>query len=251
MQKHKGNVVIIILLIIVVVIIVGLMNYKMKLDKKTLNEPSKIEQMDQRIEAHIAADNQNAIILAHDEVLNPFISNDGAQTIQLPKTEKPPITPTQSTGTPLQKKEIGATNVTNLQPNGLPIPLETTLLDYPAKFNNGDLAIQIDNTQGKSNILVYLYHLRPLNTDSTTNTPTLATGAYVTVGSTLTFDHVQSGVYQIKWVVLSSNTAYQNTPFRVFRDNKYAYDRVLIFKDTDPKTDKVQKISITALNLSR
>lgn len=252
MQDQKGNVIIVILLFFVLVSIAVLVSFKVNHPAKPTARQSKVIAMDEKIQNYLASQPDAPVLLEPDEILNPFNTDAATQAIHVPAQQTALATSlSKQADLPVLADKLPAIlNATTTMPNGRPLPLQDGYVsDYPQmNFNKGQLAVHIENVQGKSNLLVFLYHLRPLNTPESESLPQIAAAAYVSAGQNFSFEKISSGYYQLKWVLLSNNTAYKNKPFSVFRDNKIAYDRLFVFKHEDREnTAKSTKISLSEI----
>lgn len=194
----------------------------------------------------MAQQSQQHVVLNEGEVLNPFDTTVQRQI--------------QTTGQILSNKSFAAPNdvaaINNLvqspnliliTPTGKEIPAGTGYLnDYPINNRYGHLNIKISNAQGKSNLLVFLYHLRPYDSKPSDSNKQISRAAYVQAGYEFDFSQLQSGHYLLEWVDLSTKSAYRNKPFLIYQDNFYAYDRVFNFNNRQ-ENNSVSSISLQTL----
>ncbi|WP_436659848.1 hypothetical protein [Acinetobacter sp. P1(2025)] len=254
MKHQKGSAIIAIILLFIIVLTVYLIMYKIKHPKNTTrNEyqsgqqstPSNNQQPNNQQPNNTAADN-TPVILEDGEIINPFYL--GPNNLQGIRTEREAAknqdTATSNSPTPDSDQNAISYHQEIILPNGKPIPLQSGLIgDIPQKYNNGSINININNSMSKSNIIVYLYHMRPLNTPPSQNVEELSAGALVNSGGDFNFTNMESGFYRLKWYVLSNKKSYQNNVFSIYKDNKYSYDREFRFKET-PDSDKVRAMQI-------
>lgn len=255
MKYQKGNVVIILL----ICFFIGAFYYlatlkyqsiredKAEQAKAAKNQPqqqpnSNLPTLDNNQFIDTAMQSQN-VVLNEGEVLNPFDSTV-QRNIQTGKQVLSNKTPTTTNDVAVMNNLVESPNLILIAPNGKELPYGTGYLtDYPINNGYGHLNIKINNSQGKANLLVFLYHLRPYDSRPADSNKQLSRAAYVQSGYDFDFSSLQSGHYVLEWVDLSTKKAYRNKPFLIYQDNFYAYDRVFTFRN------KAENKSVSSISL--
>lgn len=261
MNYQKGNIVIIILICLLIGTFCYLATLKFQgirednaqTDKQLKQNPSLAQNL------NVSAPNlpsqpsqpnintpQQSVVLDEGEVLNPFDS-----TIQRNIQTNAQVLSNQMTAAANDvaalSNLVDSPNLILIAPNGKELPAGTGYLtDYPINNRYGHLNIKINNMQGKSNILVFLYHLRSYDSKPSDSNKKISRAAYVQSGYEFDLAELQSGYYLLEWIDLSTKKAYQNKPFLIYQDNFYAYDRVFNFNN-NLNGKSVNSISLQSL----
>lgn len=249
MKYQNGNVVIILLICLLVGAFYylatlkyqGIREQKAKEEKalKELNNQAHLQAVNQAqippLENTILPDNaqqhQQHVQLNAGEVYNPF-DTTVQRTIQTNQQVLSNKSVAATNDVAALNHLVESPNLILIAPNGKEFPAGTGYLtDYPIHNRFGHLNIKINNMQGKSNIAVFLYHLRSYDSKPSDEHKQLSRAAYVQAGYEFDFTELQSGHYQLEWVDLSTKKAYRNQPFLIYQDNTYAYDRVFTFSN--------------------
>lgn len=267
MKHQNGNVVIILL----ICLLVGAFYYLATLkyqgireqkahDEKTLKELSKqahlqavnqpqIPPLENPTPTDTVQQHQQHVQLNAGEVYNPFETTvqRTIQTNQQVLYNKPIAA---ANDVAALNHLVESPNMILIAPNGKEFPAGTGyLIDYPINNRFGHLNIKINNMQGKSNIAVFLYHLRSYDSKPSDARKKLSRAAYVQAGYEFDFTELQSGHYQLEWVDLSTKKAYRNQPFLIYQDNSYAYDRVFSFSNKN-NNKAISNISLQTIGYS-
>lgn len=265
MKYQKGNVVIIILICLLIAAFYylatlkyqGIREEKAKQEKelKTQNKKSQQnvaipQQLPPLQTEQLSGMAQQQVVLNDGEVLNPFDSTvqRKIQTNDQILANKPIAAPNDVAAI---NHLVESPNLILITPNGKELPAGTGYLkDYPINNRHGHLNIKVNNTQGKSNILVFLYHLRPYDSKPSDSRKKLSRAVYVQSGFDFDLSELQSGHYVLEWVDLSTKKAYRNKPFLIYQDNFYAYDRIFNFNNRQ-ENKSVSAISLQAIGYSK
>lgn len=267
MKHQNGNIVIILL----ICLLVGAFYYLATLkyqgireqkahDEKTLKELSKqahlqavnqpqIPPLENPTPTDTVQQHQQHVQLNAGEVYNPFETTvqRTIQTNQQVLSNKPIAA---ANDVAALNHLVESPNMILIAPNGKEFPAGTGyLIDYPINNRFGHLNIKINNMQGKSNIAVFLYHLRSYDSKPSDARKKLSRAAYVQAGYEFDFTELQSGHYQLEWVDLSTKKAYRNQPFLIYQDNSYAYDRVFSFSNKN-NNKAISNISLQTIGYS-
>ncbi|AMW80530.1 hypothetical protein AMD27_16570 (plasmid) [Acinetobacter sp. TGL-Y2] len=262
-NSQKGNIVILLLICILGATFYFLATLKLKMnsaissnqDKKTVSTPllpNKQETTNSTqsytdlntLSTLPPIDNQyfNQSVLYKDEILNPF---DDISARELTKNQIPNNKPSQLQANNRRNLDVAqinglvqSPNLIRVSPKGFDLPASSEYLyGYPVLDNSGSLNITINNHHGKTNLLVLLYYVAPLDKDLRTSQKRISRAMYVQAGSEFLIQGLNSGYYELEWVDLSNKKAFSNKPFPIYQDNKFAYDRVFNFNNKDKKTN--------------
>lgn len=259
MRNQKGNIVIILIigLLVCAFYYLATLKYKtIKENEKNAEKTAELEKLQSSLASgnkpahfpspttNIATAQQPAVVLGPDEVLNPFDSTVARSVQTSQQVLSTNAKAAASNDVAAINGIVESPNLILIAPNGKELPIGTGYLpDYPINNMDGSLNIKINNTHGKSNLLVFLYHLRPYDSKPSDTRKTISRAIYVQGGHEFNLEQMQSGHYQLEWVDLSTKKAYRNKPFMIYQDNKYAYDRVFNF------SNKIENQSVTNISL--
>lgn len=265
MNYQKGNVVIILLICLLIGAFYYLATLKyqgIREDKaqaeKLLKEKNSLAQNQTSSSPNLPpmpnqpqlSTHQQSVVLNEGEVLNPFDSTvqRNIQTNAQVLSNQPAAA---ANDVATLNNLVDSPNLILIAPNGKDLPAGTGYLtDYPINNRYGHLNIKINNMQGKSNILVFLYHLRSYDSKPNDSNKKISRAAYVQSGYEFDLSELQSGYYLLEWIDLSTKKAYRNKPFLIYQDNFYAYDRVFNFNNkTNGKS--VNSISLQSLGYNK
>ena len=262
-NSQKGNIVILLLICILGAAFYFLATLKLKMnsaikpnpDQNAVSTPllpNKQEEANKTLSytdlntlnTHPPIDNQyyNQSVLYKNEILNPF---DDISARELSKNQIPNNKPNQLQTDNRRNLDVAqingliqSPNLIRVSPKGFDLPANSEYLyGYPVLDNNGSLNITINNYNGKTNLLVFLYYVAPLDKDVRTPKKHISRAMYVQAGSEFLIQGLNSGYYELEWVDLSNKKAFANKPFSIYQDNKFAYDRVFNFSNKDKKTN--------------
>lgn len=177
---------------------------------------------------------------------NPFNTeaSDIGNGFKFKEREKKPV---PEINADLKEPQIAIQEKTNIfdeTPTGYAFPIKSDYLDgYPYNHDKGSLLLTVDNTNNKTDLIIYLFRLADI-TNKERITPQFSRAIYVKHNEKFVIDDLMSGVYNLRWLELNSGKASEYQPFELYKDNKYQYNRYFKFNENHKKEFK--KIPLSA-----
>lgn len=176
---------------------------------------------------------------------NPFNTEAGDIGSSFKFTERKKVQPNINDDLkepPLKVEE--KTNIFDETPTGYAFPAHSDYLDgYPYNHDNGSLLLTIDNTENKTDLIIYLFRISDISSKDIKK-PQFSRAIFVKHKEKMIVDDLISGVYTLRWLELNSGKASEYPAFDLYKDNKYQYNRY--FKFNEAVNANFKKIPLTA-----